>query len=551
MAVWYLLSEDSPESIGQLLAIEPPIRRPLGITLSPFGVGKRADARDLTAWMSVVSGFKDLAVRQFADDYLVSEMMGKNPMLNSGIDRVAVATSAFLEAEDNCRLTNNRLRRLNDESPLHPYLLKMRQVIRDILGRLTPAKLGYCDSNFGFGPGATSAVGGADVVLSKKYGVELHITPRLYPFRYALIGPVWRSFPDSDFVVNDESRTTTVPKNAKTDRIIAIEPHLNIYVQKGIGALIRHRLKLFGVDLNTQSWNQFLASKAQEWSLATIDLKGASDSVSHRLVRYLLPSRWFELLNTARVDFTSLDGRRVPLEKFSSMGNGYTFELETLIFYAACIACGAHKALTAVYGDDIIVERSVSEKLIEVLNFVGFKTNAKKTFLEGNFFESCGTDWYEGHDVRPVYLKGNYVDDTQCRLYIPNALRRYAHRRASRGCDIRFKKAWVSAVRRCSPIERRTAIPLGSGDDGLTLNWDESAPSRTWCSKYHGWQGRVLPLSAVKSRNTVTNGAYVAALHKGSPDVSRTVEYERGAVVRSDRLRSRAVLGWPELGPWV
>jgi hypothetical protein len=392
---------------------------------------------------------------------------------------------------------------------------------------------------------------GADVVLSKKYGVDLHITPRLYPFRDTLIGPVWRSFPGSDFIVNDESRTTTVPKNAKTDRIIAIEPHMNIFVQKGIGALLRHRLKLFGVDLNTQSWNQFLASKAQEWSLSTIDLKGASDSVSHRLVRYLLPSRWYELLNAARVDFTQLDGRRVPLQKFSSMGNGFTFELETLIFYAACLACGAHKSLTAVYGDDIIVEKSVSDKLIEVLDFIGFKTNAKKTFLEGNFFESCGTDWYEGHDVRPIFLKGQYVDDTQCRLYIPNALRRYAHRRGfSRYCDSRFKKPWVSALRRCTPIERRTAIPDGYGDDGLVLNWDESAPSRTWCSKYQGWQGRVLPLRAVRSKKTSINGAYVAALHKGAPIVSKLVEYERGKVQRSNGLRCRATLGWPDLGPW-
>lgn len=566
MAVWYLLSEDSPESIAQLLSLPPVIRRPSFVhcrMLNPKWTWNQPPQEV----SRVVQYFKEASASRFADDYLVSEMMGKNPMLNSGIDRVAAATSSFLEAEEQCLQTNMRLRSLFEITdldyrvdfppgvtcPLQQTVFRMRRIIRSILGRLTPSKLSFMEDSFGFGPGATSAVSGADVLLSKKYGVDLHITPRLYPFRFSLIGPVWRSFPGSDFIVNDCSRTTTVPKNAKTDRIIAIEPHMNIYVQKGLGALIRHRLKLFGVDLNTQSWNQFLASKAQDWSLSTIDLKGASDSVSHRLVRFLLPSRWFELLSSARVDFTDLNGERKRLQKFSSMGNGYTFELETLIFYAACIACGAQKALTAVYGDDIIVENTVSHQLIEVLDFIGFKTNVKKTFLSGNFFESCGTDWYEGIDVRPIYLKGQYNDDPQCRLFIPNALRRYAHRRGfGRGCDSRFKRSWVSAYRRCSDLERRTAIPDGSGDDGLVLNWDESAPSRIWCSEYQTWQGRVLPLYPVRSKRTDPNGAYIAALHKGTPaDVSREREFSRGAVRRSDALRYRPILGWVDLGSWI
>jgi hypothetical protein len=550
MAVWYLLSEDSPESISQLLNLPPVIRRTRALTGRMLNLS-RADDRDLRALASAVRALTDLTVRSFADDYLVTEMMGKNPMLNSGIDRVAAATSSFTEAEERCQRTNERFRTLDVGHPLHATLIRMRRVIADVLGHLTVGKLALVEANFGFGPGATSAVSGADVLLSKKYGAELHITPRLYPYRDALIGPVWRAFPGSVFVVNDESRTTTVPKNAKTERIIAIEPHMNIYVQKGIGALIRQRLQRHGVDLNTQSWNQFLASKAQEWSLSTIDLKGASDSVSHRLVRFLLPFRWFELLNAARVDHTTLAGGRVTLQKFSSMGNGYTFELESLIFYAACIACGSHKDLTAVYGDDLIVEEVVSSKLIEVLDYIGFETNTKKTFLKGNFFESCGTDWFEGVDVRPIYLKGSYVDDTQCRFYIPNAIRRYAHRRGlGRGCDIRYKKAWVSAYRRCLTLERRTAIPYGYGDDGLALNWDESAPSRVWCSKYQSWQGRVLPLRPITSLSTVVNGAYVAALHKGAVDMPRSSEYRRGAVCRSDRLRSQVTLGWPDFGPW-
>jgi len=57
-----------------------------------------------------------------------------------------------------------------------------------------------------------------------------------------------------------------------------------------------------------------------------------------------------------------------------------------------------------VYGDDIIVRKSVYEPLIELLAYLGFTTNSRKTFSSGPFRESCGADWYEGKDVRPFTL---------------------------------------------------------------------------------------------------------------------------------------------------
>lgn len=552
MAVWYLLSEDSPESVGQLLNLPPPIQRQAGhLVPSPRGVGRDL-VRRVTAYLD------EVCIDAFARDYLVSEVMVKNPGLNSGIDRRAAALKKFLEAEEACAQTNDRLYRLINCAD-HPSLVligSMKRTIAKVLGRLSSRKLQTAATFFGFGPGATSAVSGADVVLSRKHAGELHCTPRLYPYVNALTGPVWGAFPSAGTFVLDESRTTTVPKNAKTDRVIAIEPHLNIYVQKGIGHVIRSQLKHFGIDLSTQAWNQVLASKALEWELATVDLSSASDTVSHRLVKLLLPPEWYQLLMLCRTDFTVVDGQRVALSKFSSMGNGYTFELETLIFYAAALAVGSHKDLTMVYGDDIIVERRVVDQLIDLLNLIGFKTNAKKTCTTGVFYESCGTDWYLGVDVRPLYFKGDYVDRTQCHFSIPNALRRYAHRRRDyRGCDLSLKKAWWSAYRRLTPLERRTAIPDGSGDDGLVLNWDESAPSRLWSRDYQSWQGRVLPLRPAKSSRTVASGAYVASLRallQGLPpsEISRMEESMRGRVVRSDKLRSQPTLGWAELGPW-
>jgi len=133
-------------------------------------------------------------------------------------------------------------------------------------------------------------------------------------------------------------------------------------------------------------------------------LKSASDTVSDFLVRSVLPPEWLALLDVARCDYSVVDGKEVKLEKYSAMGNGYTFELETLLFTAACIAAGSKDY--NVFGDDIIVEQSVAPDLIDFLQFLGFEVNESKTCLAGTFFESCGVDVWHGRDVRPFFLKG-------------------------------------------------------------------------------------------------------------------------------------------------
>jgi len=106
------------------------------------------------------------------------------------------------------------------------------------------------------------------------------------------------------------------------------------------------------------------------------------------------------------------DGHGVLLEKFSSMGNGYTFELETLLFAAisstALQMVGGKGVLgddLYVYGDDIIVPSEHSQSVIAALRFCGFTTNADKTFVAGPFRESCGGDFFCGHPVRGYYMK--------------------------------------------------------------------------------------------------------------------------------------------------
>jgi len=199
-----------------------------------------------------------------------------------------------------------------------------------------------------------------------------------------------------------------VPKTALVDRTIAIEPLLNGYVQKGIDEYLRLLLKRVGLDLEHQEPNQELALLGslpnQVDPFVTIDLSSASDSISLEVVRYLLPPAWFDLLNRTRSPGYTFDGANyLRYEKFTSMGNGFCFPLETLIFASVCAVLSKPKDFI-VYGDDIIVRQSVAHEVLKTLWGLGFRHNTDKTFLSGEFRESCGADYYAGQNVRPLNL---------------------------------------------------------------------------------------------------------------------------------------------------
>jgi len=100
----------------------------------------------------------------------------------------------------------------------------------------------------------------------------------------------------------------------------------------------------------------------------------------------------------------------------SSMGNGFTFPLQTLIFAAIVKAVYSQLGLVAtgnkrygtlnfgVFGDDIIVDTRAYQRVCYALDMFGFTVNLDKSFYIGDFRESCGKDYYLGHDVRGVYI---------------------------------------------------------------------------------------------------------------------------------------------------
>jgi hypothetical protein len=288
---------------------------------------------------------------------------------------------------------------------------------------------------------------GASYGLPRKYGAqpfkyvhgELEVTSEAYPIARLIVeqSPLWTSS-DVTFKKVAGSRLATVPKDATTDRLIVIDPRMNIYLQKGLGSIMRAVLMKVGIDLSDQSVNRHLAyigSIRNEFGLCTIDLVGASNSVTYRRVMELLPKPWFDVLYATRSHRVVLDdGSLHELEMFSGMGNGYTFELETLMFWALSKAAieynnpvNALDRTCKVYGDDIVVPSRHYDIVTETLEDSGFTINQTKSFHYGGFRESCGGHYFLGRDVTPFYIK-DATDQPMDLIQIANAYHAWCKR---------------------------------------------------------------------------------------------------------------------------
>lgn len=433
------------------------------------------------------SAYRNSAV--FACDYLIYTFLRK--YRGFGDDKgvlVKKAISTFESVEQSCRETNFRLQR-----SVHPdvegVLSDARRKIDRVLGRFTFDKvLSGCE----WGPGATATLRRAAAALDKKI-----LEPRLsvsssalryakawlsvdYHWMSARLGATYVDGPvcpiDSEFVLVDHARFTTVEKTVKQRRAINVEPTMNLFLQKGVGKFIRRRLQKVGVNLDDQSRNQYLAGRAQEDRLATIDLQNASDSLSHGLVQLLLGEEWYSYLNDIRSKYVKMpDGEIKSLQKFSAMGNGFTFELESLIFWALVESVSDRVlgpgGVVAVYGDDIIVDRRIVEALFLTLETCGFTVNKEKSFTDGHFFESCGKHYFDGAEVTPAYQKET-LSDVPSLYRCANRLVRFA-RRLGGGefLDVRLQRSVAYLWARCGPDAHvRYRGPIWLEGDGFLID---------------------------------------------------------------------------------
>ena len=360
----------------------------------------------------------------FAYDYAIYAWLRKYEAFPVTEDLEKKAVSTYERVEQECRETNYRLSKFGAGNGVEGIISDARRKVTRLLGRFSFSKvLPGCE----WGPGATATIPRRLAALDKKI-LESRLSVSSSALRYAkaylsvdfhwqMSRYSWRRLDDvhgsfcpldSEFTIEDGARWTTVPKTVKQRRSISIEPTMNLFLQKGVGRYIRRRLQTVGIDLDDQSRNQRLAERAQYDGLATIDLSNASDSISRKVVELLLPDDWFEYLNDIRTKFVEIGGSRLRIEKFSAMGNGFTFELESLIFWSLCDSIRERvddSAVVSVYGDDLIVSRQLVDVLFTCLRECGFTVNKEKSFVDGPFFESCGFHYFNGVDVTPLFQK--------------------------------------------------------------------------------------------------------------------------------------------------
>jgi hypothetical protein len=346
----------------------------------------------------------------FKEHYLYQEYRSK--FLDSSVTHPKVRRQAaidkFMAVEERNRDTNQRLY-IGDTDfgwiTSEELIFKARQIIRDIIGARPPEDL-FSGGSHTFGA-STRVRRSSQAAFLKHVGQAQGTYPALMHWCLAKSNTL---VSDQELEVVESSVLFTVPKSSDIDRVACKEPEINMFLQRQAGSFIRKRLKKRAkINLNDQSINQTLAKHALQLDLATIDLSSASDSISRQLVLNLLPWDWYSLLDDLRVHTTNVDGTIHQLEMFSSMGNGFTFELESLLFYALTRAsawASGIKGTISVYGDDIIAPRKLARRLARVFHWFGFKVNPKKSNWSGKFRESCGHHFYDSREVTPFYLRG-------------------------------------------------------------------------------------------------------------------------------------------------
>lgn len=422
---------------------------------------------------------------KYRKDVQAVDLLRKAP-LPTTLDRRDAALAAWHAAETQCYMTNERMIHLSSspsltrgEASFSEFLGKVKKRMGRILGRLPD------DLSGGFGPGTCVEYKGSNPTVVDK----LWLTPTTTPEASALFEHFFFLTHWGQERLRNQlplpstsrgNRFTTVPKDGKTDRPISIEPLGNLWLQLGIGRYLKRRLRQVGLPIfsgtervifpglsvfeeDAQTVHRRLIREGRSRAFSTIDLSSASDTLATEFIRLVTPDEWFELLDCCRSKITSIpfDGKVAPyhLEKFSSMGNGFTFEFETLVFMSVLsVAFDLTPGENLwVFGDDIILPEVYFDEACAVLRLCGFTPNLRKSFKQGPFRESCGGNVHTDIEVTPVRITST-IDGVDEWYAFHNALRRWG-----------FPPHVLRAVRRRIPKQHQFPGPNWLGDNVLHL----------------------------------------------------------------------------------
>lgn len=316
---------------------------------------------------------------------------------------------------------------------VYQQIFAVRGIIRSIIGNLPHEVHGR------FGPGSTYLLRGDDASLAGKMVHRLESTALaedavIHVIKNSMLHQHFSNFhydtgSDPRFsggivrdAIIDRVRPSIVPgdrfclvdKDLFKPRAMCPQPTGNMAVQLGTADILERRFYRFsGIKLSeTDAIHKELVTSCYDL-FGTIDLSDASDSISLKLIELLFPREWYNLIRAITCRQTRVGDTWYPNRKAFAQGCGITFIIESIIFYAITYVTVKKLALqpdirsmVSVYGDDIIVPIHYHQEVVEALELFSFKVNREKSFgLTSPFKESCGSDTFNGMDVRPLYLK--------------------------------------------------------------------------------------------------------------------------------------------------
>lgn len=287
--------------------------------------------------------------------------------------------------------------------------------------------LEYIREHMWVGPGSAQKADSTYMVSKLFESTISYINPDLIRlYRAALVETgVWadaemQRFQTFGFTKVQGGKIFFALKNSEISRTCCTEASLEMLIQKACCAFLEERLeRYFGISLKYQpDLNRELARLGSvDGSNGTIDLVSASDCIGLQLFIRDFPRG--VLKNTmlaARSSKAVLpDGSNAELRMVSTMGNAFTFPLQTLIFASLVKAVYVLMGIPlrrsdksnnfGVFGDDIIVVKQAYDFTIRMLEGLGFTVNVQKSFNSGPFRESCGHDYIRGVNIRGVYIR--------------------------------------------------------------------------------------------------------------------------------------------------
>lgn len=443
-----------------------------------------------------------------------------------GIDTKQVAIDSFLEVERENVLTNEKIKELDKfctDAPFSPIAIFFRRVRKQIEIILETVSFKEIEPRITFG--ATMNLSRGNTVFGR-FNNPTVTAPCLEYLRtngyvrrdYSMMNfPLEENAPSpfgaehDDFKIVAGSVADTVPKTAKTDRFITKGEVVNLAYQSGVSDRIVQALRNFGLDKRvSESIHKVLVEQASiDGLLATRDLSAASDRIVSELGNFLLPPELCEVLFAFRSEYIQINDKQHKLQMLSPAGNGFTFDVETLIFYAIALVASTDNSIdvyssappfVSVYGDDIILPSIYAERLDKIFSIVGFKVNLRKSFSTGKFRESCGGDFYNGNDVRGYNVK-SLPRTPDAWIGICNAIRRVCYYNNSNHWRFQWCEDLWSRLVKHVPEPQRLYGPKHYGDSCINTE-DESL----YTLKLREWKGEYIKIRATSGEEYTSVG---------------------------------------------